>query len=131
MARSLPSLISLISLFIGFLVLIMQGAADAFDCVDLTVETCIPYLMTSKDGSSTPSDSCCKGMETVKGLGRERDDRQRICSCLKSGAANLPGINPDNALKLPSKCGVDLGYPIAMDTDCSKYSLRPFIRDAL
>ncbi|KAF3777277.1 Non-specific lipid-transfer protein 11 [Nymphaea thermarum] len=124
MARSLPSRISLISLFIGCLVLIMQGAADAIDCVavDLTVQSCVPYL-TSKDSSSTPSDSCCKGMKTVKGLGKERGDRQRVCGCLKSAAANLPGINPDTVPKLPGKCGVDFGYPIAMDTDCSKYSL--------
>ncbi|CAN6444660.1 unnamed protein product [Victoria cruziana] len=120
MAPSLPSCVFRISLFAVFLLFIMNGDVDAFECadVDLNISPCIPYL-TSKDSAGNPSDSCCQGMEAIKEFGKEKEDREEICRCLERGASEVPDINPDKVPLLPGECGINLGFPIAIDIDCS------------
>nr|XP_043635709.1 non-specific lipid-transfer protein Lac s 1-like [Erigeron canadensis] len=78
---------------------------------------CLIYLRGT--GGAVPP-ACCNGVKGLNSAASTTPDRKTACNCLKSAYASYSGINPDNALGLPSKCGVNIPYKISPSTDCSK-----------
>ncbi|MCE3052255.1 tyrosine protein phosphatase, partial [Datura stramonium] len=58
-------------------------------------------------------------------------DRKTACTCLKSAANTIKGINAGKAAGLPAACGVNIPYKISPSTDCSKVSLSIFHQSRL
>lgn len=81
------------------------------------VMPCLSYLRT---GGAVPP-ACCSGVKDLNAAAQSTPDRQTACGCLKSAYAAYPGIDANNALGLPGKCGVSIPYKISPSTDCSKY----------
>ncbi|KAK4796695.1 hypothetical protein SAY86_029021 [Trapa natans] len=80
------------------------------------VAPCLPYLRNV--GPVTPT--CCAGVRSLVNVARTTPDRRAVCTCLKSAAGNIRGINLSVASSLPSKCGVSIPYKISPATDCNK-----------
>lgn len=78
---------------------------------------CLPYL---RDKGPLAA-KCCEGVKGLNDAADNRTDRQKVCSCLKSLATSISGINFDKAAGLPKKCGVNVPYIISPNIDCSKY----------
>ena len=78
---------------------------------------CISYAMGR--GSEPPA-ACCSGVSNLNAAANNTADRQATCKCLKQITSTMPALKPDIVAGIPSKCGVDIPYPIARSTDCSK-----------
>ncbi|OVA00038.1 Plant lipid transfer protein/Par allergen [Macleaya cordata] len=92
--------------------------ANAISCgqVSSYLSPCLLYLI--QRGPLTPN--CCGGVKSLNAAARTTPDRQTACTCLKSAAAGLRGLNMGLASSLPGKCGVNIPYKISPSTDCSK-----------
>jgi hypothetical protein len=102
------------------LVLGIPLADAALPCgqVQITVAPCLAYLR--RPGPSVPA-PCCNGIRSLNSQAKTTPDRQSVCSCLKSTALSLPGLNLLAAATLPAKCGVNLPYKISPSIDCNTY----------
>ncbi|CAL4897197.1 unnamed protein product [Urochloa decumbens] len=78
---------------------------------------CLSYAMGR--GTSPPK-ACCSGVRSLNSAARTTPDRQAACKCLKKIISGMPALKPDIVAGIPSKCGVDIPYPIRLSTDCSK-----------
>ncbi|KAI3677745.1 hypothetical protein L6452_37013 [Arctium lappa] len=78
---------------------------------------CLDYL---RGGGSVPT-VCCNAVKGLNNESKSTADRKLVCGCIKTALAVFTGINLDNALGLPGKCGVTFPYAISPKTDCSKY----------
>jgi hypothetical protein len=81
------------------------------------VTPCISYAMGR---GSEPPPACCSGVSNLNAAANNTADRQATCKCLKQITSTMPALKPDIVAGIPSKCGVDIPYPIASSTDCSK-----------
>ncbi|KAJ9132044.1 hypothetical protein P3X46_034558 [Hevea brasiliensis] len=93
-------------------------AYAAITCGDVTskLAPCISYLR----GIGTLPSDCCSGVKALNSEAKTTPDRQDACKCLKSSAANVPGLNYSLASGLAGKCGVSLPFTISPNIDCSK-----------
>lgn len=96
--------------------MVVGGAALSCGQVASAVGPCIQYL---KAGGAVPG-ACCSGIKALKNAASTPADRKVACSCLKSAATSISGINLGLAAGLPGKCGVSVPYKISPSTDCSK-----------
>ncbi|XP_049374827.1 non-specific lipid-transfer protein 2-like [Solanum verrucosum] len=85
------------------MVMVAPYASEAFSCgqVQAGVVKCLPYLQ-----NRGPVGQCC---DVVKGLlnsAKTTQDRRTTCSCLKSAASIIKGIDMSKAAGLPALCGV-------------------------
>ncbi|KAF2309007.1 hypothetical protein GH714_000060 [Hevea brasiliensis] len=66
-------------------------AYAAITCGDVTTKLapCISYLR----GTGTLSSDCCSGVKALNSEAKTTPDRQDACKCLKTSAANVPGLN--------------------------------------
>ncbi|PKA57627.1 Non-specific lipid-transfer protein 1 [Apostasia shenzhenica] len=96
-----------------------RATESKLTCVEVANKllNCMDYV---EHGGNVPP-SCCSGVKDLKAEAASADDRRAACECLKTLAKQVPGINPDLAAAIPGKCGVDIGYPISLSVDCSKY----------
>ena len=85
--------------------------------VTSSLAPCMPALT----GGGSPSPACCSGIKSLNSMASTPADRKAACSCLKSAAGSVKGINLSAASGLPGKCGVHIPYPISTSVDCSKY----------
>ncbi|KAL2899905.1 Non-specific lipid-transfer protein [Bienertia sinuspersici] len=83
--------------------------------VTSSLAPCMGYLKTG--GSPTPP--CCNGVKSLNSMASTPADRKAACGCLKTAAGSIAGMNMDAAKTLPSKCGVNIPYPISTSIDCS------------
>ncbi|XP_075499844.1 non-specific lipid-transfer protein 1-like [Primulina tabacum] len=83
-----------------------------------TLSPCLNFVMF---GGDVPSTECCYGVKFVYNAATTKEDRQAVCSCLKSVANSATPSMIKNAAEIPGKCGVSLPYVISPSTDCSKY----------
>lgn len=99
------------------LVVTPQEGESAMSCSTVIndIYPCYGYVM---NGGAVPA-ACCKGIKSLNTAAKTRTDRQSVCSCLKSMAKNVGGMNFDNIASLPAKCGVAVPYKISPDMDCS------------
>ncbi|KVH95031.1 non-specific lipid-transfer protein 1-like [Cynara cardunculus var. scolymus] len=81
------------------------------------MKPCLDYL---RRGGSVPA-VCCNAVRGLNSDSKSTADRKLACGCIKTALSAFAGINPDNALRLPGKCGVNFPYTISPKTDCSKY----------
>lgn len=77
---------------------------------------CISYL--TGRGPLVPG--CCAGVKALNAEAKTTPDRQQACKCLKSNAAQIPGINYSLAGGLAGKCGVSIPFQVSPNVDCSK-----------
>ncbi|KAL5712061.1 hypothetical protein ACHQM5_014268 [Ranunculus cassubicifolius] len=80
------------------------------------LSSCLPYLRSA--GGPLPP-ACCAGVKSLNSAAKTTADRQTACNCLKR-VGSSGGINLSLASGLPGKCGVNVGYPINVNVDCSK-----------
>ncbi|KAL5732163.1 hypothetical protein ACHQM5_004813 [Ranunculus cassubicifolius] len=96
-------------------------AESAITCGQIAgnLVNCLAYL---KSGKGAPAAPCCNGVKSLNAAAKSTADRQAACTCLKTLArsSNANGINANAAAGLPGKCGVNIGYPINFNTDCTK-----------
>ncbi|KAL2899904.1 IWF1': Non-specific lipid-transfer protein [Bienertia sinuspersici] len=94
-------------------------AEAAMSCGTVTknIAPCIAYLK----GGSGPSAACCSGVKALNSLAATPADKKTACSCLKSAASSMKGLDQKKAAGLPGSCGVSIPYSISPQTDCSKY----------
>ncbi|CAN6380363.1 unnamed protein product [Urochloa humidicola] len=78
---------------------------------------CVSYAMGQ--GTSPPK-ACCSGVRSLNSAASTTPDRQAACKCLKKIISGMPALKPDIVAGIPSKCGVDIPYPIRLSTDCNK-----------
>ncbi|CAN1142054.1 Non-specific lipid-transfer protein [Linum perenne] len=91
--------------------------ANAITCgqVASIMTPCVSYL---RSGGAVPQ-SCCNGVRNLISQARTTPDRRQTCQCLKSAAAGVSGLNPDNAIGLPAACRVNIPYKISTKTNCN------------
>ncbi|MBD4019012.1 hypothetical protein GUI04_08260 [Xanthomonas citri pv. citri] len=77
---------------------------------------CLGYLRT---GGAVPP-ACCMGLKSLNSATQAVPDRKTACGCLKTASSSYAGINPNNAVGLPGKCGVNLSFKFSPNIDCSK-----------
>ncbi|KAH0636023.1 hypothetical protein KY290_036415 [Solanum tuberosum] len=101
-----------------FVVLCMVIAhTEALNCGQVTsyIIPCLGYLR-----GTAPLGGCCGGVRNLASAAKSTPDRKTACTCLKSAAGAISGINYSKAAGLPSTCGVNIPYKISPSTDCSK-----------
>lgn len=103
---------------VAVLSLCAPHAVEGLTCGQVTgsLGQCINYL---KKGGVVPP-GCCSGVRNLNGLAKTPVDRKQACTCLKSIAGSIKGINYGLAAGLPGKCGVNIPYKISPSTDCSR-----------
>ncbi|XP_006355281.1 non-specific lipid-transfer protein 2-like [Solanum tuberosum] len=91
--------------------------AEALSCGQVTsgLAPCLPYLQ-----GRGPLGGCCGGVKGLLGAAKTPADRKTACTCLKSAASAIKGIDVGKAAGIPSACGVNIPYKISPSTDCSK-----------
>ncbi|KAJ6844620.1 putative non-specific lipid-transfer protein 1 [Iris pallida] len=116
MARQAAALCSLLAL--SFLLISSPLAESAVTCgsVASAVSSCISYVRGA--GPLTPG--CCSGVKSLFAAASTTADRRTACTCLKSMAAKITGLNAGLAAGLPGKCGANVPFPISTSTDCTK-----------
>ena len=114
MARA--SLLCALAIFMA--VAAMRGEATVTcGSVQGSLAPCLKYLTTA---NAVPDARCCGGVKSLLKAAGTPGDRRTACSCLKSAAGSIPTIIPQNAIKLPSSCGVNIPYQISPKTNCNK-----------
>lgn len=90
----------------------------AFSCglVQAGAVKCLPYLQ-----NRGPVGQCCDVIKGLLNAAKTTEDRRTACSCLKSAAIAIKGIDIGKAAALPGFCGVKSPFKISLSTDCSKY----------
>ncbi|KAK3119584.1 hypothetical protein QOZ80_9AG0672510 [Eleusine coracana subsp. coracana] len=108
-----------VAMAMAVVALLLASEASAITCgqVGSSLAPCIPYA-TGK-ASALPA-SCCSGVRSLNGAARTTADRQTACRCLKSLANTVRSVNMGLVAGIPGKCGVNVGFPISMSTDCNK-----------
>uniref|UniRef100_A0A0D9XW81 Non-specific lipid-transfer protein n=1 Tax=Leersia perrieri TaxID=77586 RepID=A0A0D9XW81_9ORYZ len=99
--------------------MVVQGPASAaITCgqVGSAIAPCISYVT----GRSGLSSGCCNGVKGLNSAARTTADRQAACRCLKSLAGSIKSLNLGTVAGVPAKCGVNVGFPISLSTDCNK-----------
>ncbi|XP_073017335.1 non-specific lipid-transfer protein 1-like [Primulina eburnea] len=84
-----------------------------------TLSPCLNFVLV---GGAVPPTDCCYGVKSVANAATTKEDRQAVCSCLKSVASSATPSIINNAAELPGKCGVSIPYNISPSTDCSRVS---------
>ncbi|CAO2153514.1 unnamed protein product, partial [Urochloa humidicola] len=101
------------------ILMVAMTAAAAVTCGQVAgyLSPCVSYA--TGRGSFQP-EACCSGVRSLNSAARTTPDRQAACKCLKQIISGMPALKPDIVAGIPSKCGVDIPYPIRLFTDCSK-----------
>ncbi|WP_219816177.1 MULTISPECIES: non-specific lipid-transfer protein [unclassified Arthrobacter] len=99
------------------MVVLAPHAEAAVTCglVSGKVAACIGFLR----GGPGPSPACCGGIRALNSAAATPADRKTACTCLKSAAASIKGMNYGKAAALPGACGVRIPYPISPNTNCN------------
>ncbi|RAL52024.1 unnamed protein product [Cuscuta campestris] len=92
--------------------------AEAITCgqVASSLGPCLSYL---RGAGGMPPPTCCSGVKSLNSMAQTTADRKTACSCLKSVAGSVNGLNAQTAAALPDKCGVSIPYAISMSTNCA------------
>ena len=107
-----------IACFVVLCMLVVAPHAQALTCgqVASAVAPCLSYLT----GGPSIGAGCCNGIRGLAAAAKTTADRKTACTCLKSAAGSIKGINKGKAAGLPGRCGVSIPYKISPSTDCSK-----------
>ncbi|PHU04792.1 Non-specific lipid-transfer protein 1 [Capsicum chinense] len=111
-------MVSKIACLVVLCMVVAAPHAEALTCGQVAgdLAACLPYLQ-----GRGPLGSCCAGVRGLLGAAKTPADRKTACTCLKSAANDIKGINLSKAAGLPTACGVNIPYKISPSTDCSTY----------
>ncbi|PHU05228.1 Non-specific lipid-transfer protein 2 [Capsicum chinense] len=114
-----------IACFVLLCMVVVAPYAAALSCGQVTsaMAPCVPYLT-----GRGPLGGCCGGVKGLMSAAKTPADRKTACTCLKSAANAIKGIDAGKAAGLPAACGVNIPYKISPSTDCSKYVNSPSSR---
>ncbi|KAL4360946.1 hypothetical protein GQ457_04G032780 [Hibiscus cannabinus] len=99
-----------------FQFMLKQGdAVVSCDRVRSSLVNCVPFLTGTQ---ALPTSACCIGVSTLQTIAATPADKQAACNCVKDTAASMPSIREDAAASLPTKCNVQINFPISRNTDC-------------
>ncbi|KAM3344307.1 non-specific lipid-transfer protein 1 [Capsicum galapagoense] len=109
-------MVSKIACLVVLCMVVAAPHAEALTCGQVAgdLAACLPYLQ-----GPGPLGSCCAGVRGLLGAAKTPADRKTACTCLKSAANSIKGINLSKAAGLPTACGVNIPYKISPSTDCS------------
>ncbi|KAK8940528.1 hypothetical protein KSP39_PZI010472 [Platanthera zijinensis] len=62
-------------------------------------------------------------MMDLNDMNKSVDDRFRSCKCIKRFVKKIQGVHEDLVEGIPTKCNVDLGFPLGLSARCSKQVL--------
>ncbi|CAD6270635.1 unnamed protein product [Miscanthus lutarioriparius] len=118
---SRKTVVALAVVVVAAAALLASSVSAAITCgqVGSSLAPCIPYA-TGK-ATALPA-SCCTGVRNLNSAARTSSDRQAACRCLKTLANSVKSVNMGTVATIPGKCGVSVGFPISMSTDCNKVS---------
>ncbi|MCE3052254.1 tyrosine protein phosphatase [Datura stramonium] len=105
-----------IACFVLLCLVVVAPHAEALSCGQVTTSLapCVPYLQ-----GRGPLGSCCGGVKGVVSAVKTPADRRTACTCLKSAANSVKGLDAGRVAGLPAACGVSIPYKISPSTDCS------------
>lgn len=106
------SMVFMVSLI--FFLANVSEAAIACGTVDAKAAACVGFA-TGK--APTPTSACCSGLQQLAQSVKTVDDKKAICRCLKAGAKSL-GVQDRFLSKIPSACGIKVGFPVSTATNC-------------
>ncbi|KAF7833837.1 non-specific lipid-transfer protein 1-like [Senna tora] len=86
------------------------------DQVTIWLTPCISYAVIG----GKVSELCCKGIYSLNAAYKSGQDRRAACQCIKTKAANIPGINYDRVNAIAPKCGTKCPFKVYPTTNCSK-----------
>ncbi|XAR54286.1 hypothetical protein NMG60_11029346 [Bertholletia excelsa] len=110
--------------FMAALLLVLLSNApaskSALSCSDALkdLRPCASYLMT---GTGMPPAACCTGASALAVVANSTTDKQAACNCLQSAAKSV-NVNFTLAKALPGNCGINLGFAIDPNMNCSTIS---------
>ena len=109
-----------VAVMVVAMVVAAPGASAAITCgqVGSAIAPCISYVT----GRSGLTQGCCNGVKGLNNAARTTADRQAACRCLKSLAGSIKSLNLGTVAGVPGRCGVNVGFPISLSTDCNKVS---------
>ncbi|PHT36027.1 Non-specific lipid-transfer protein 1 [Capsicum baccatum] len=109
-------MVSKIACLVVLCMVVAAPHAEALTCGQVAgdLAACLPYLQ-----GQGPLGGCCGGVKGLLGAAKTPADRKTACTCLKSAANAIKGINLSKAAGLPAACGVNIPYKISPSTDCS------------
>ncbi|KAL3500415.1 hypothetical protein ACH5RR_039508 [Cinchona calisaya] len=122
MAKSSGFLKVTIALFMCVLIMSFSSGGQAQISCDTVYNDLYPCLSFIMNGGKVPP-ACCSGIKTLLSLAKTKNDRQSVCSCLKSLAKSATDGQLKNAASIPHLCGVKLPYNITRNVNCSKVKL--------
>ncbi|GMI66958.1 lipid transfer protein 3 [Hibiscus trionum] len=110
------AVISVFVMLAMFQFMVKQGdAAVSCDQVRSSLVNCVPFLTGTQ---AVPTAACCIGVSRLQTIAVTTADKQAACNCVKDTAASMPSIKEDAAASLPTKCNVQINFPISRNTDC-------------
>ncbi|XVF82889.1 hypothetical protein PTKIN_Ptkin16aG0087100 [Pterospermum kingtungense] len=94
-----------------------QGAITTCGQITSALAPCIAYLRGN--GAGSVPGNCCSGIKSLNSAAQTTADRQASCSCVKTVAGTVSGINLSLASSIAGKCGVNIPYKISPKIDCN------------
>ncbi|KAJ9558457.1 hypothetical protein OSB04_013071 [Centaurea solstitialis] len=116
--KSSTQIASLFLVAIASLLVFCVPSTDAVMSCSTVIQDLMPCVSYLQNGSGMPPPACCEGAKALMAAASTTADRQAACSCLESASANV-GLNLGLAATLPDNCGIDLGFTISRNVDCS------------
>ncbi|KAF3638997.1 Non-specific lipid-transfer protein 2 [Capsicum annuum] len=115
-----------IACFVLLCMVVVAPSAEALSCSQVTsgLAPCLPYLQ-----GRGPLGGCCSGVKDLLAAAKTPADRKTACTCMKSTANSIKGIDAGKAASIPATCGVNIPYKISPSTDCSTYVFTFFSLD--
>lgn len=111
----------MLKLIIICLLVVLAPCSEAAISCNTVFSSLIPCLSYVTKGGKKVQPACCSGIKSLYAAAKTTADRRSVCSCLKSAASSVTGINFKYAAQLPGKCGVkNIPFKISPNVDCSK-----------
>ncbi|XP_047314410.1 non-specific lipid-transfer protein 1-like [Impatiens glandulifera] len=83
-----------------------EGANISCPIGRLMMAPCEQYLLNHN--VPTPGNLCCSAVRKLDSIAAAKENRQRLCVCLRDGLRSVSGLNLAHAKALPTMC--DLMY---------------------
>ncbi|KAL3826194.1 hypothetical protein ACJIZ3_022223 [Penstemon smallii] len=95
----------------------LSQSAEGITCRTV-VDSLLPCRTYITRGGNLPA-QCCRGIRSLNSAANNSAARKMACQCIKV-AARAYKANPRYAAPLPSRCNVNIGYPISYNVNCNK-----------
>ncbi|KAJ9558456.1 hypothetical protein OSB04_013070 [Centaurea solstitialis] len=116
--KSSTQVASLVLVAIASLLVFRVPSTDAAIPCNKVITFLTPCASYLQSGDGMPPSACCEGAKALMASASTTADRQAACSCLKSASEDID-LNLGLAASIPVNCGIDLGFTISPNVDCS------------